>query len=391
MTDDRVGPGPLAGVRVLELSQYIAAPYAGRLLADMGADVVKVELPDGGDPMRRWESGRRPYSPQFAAYNFGKRSVTLDLKSADGAAMLRALVSDADVLLENFRPGVMDRLGLGEPDLRAVNPRLVYCSLTGFGAQGPYAPRPSYDTVISAIGGLYSLLRPAEQPSPVGPALSDLLSGMFAVQGVLAALHSRGTDGDGQRVDVTMLGSMVGFLTEAITATLETGAAPQPNTRQRRAQAYGAVAADGKAFVVHLSVPEKFWLALTDALETPEWRDDPRFRDRASRFEHYADLDDLIKGAATARSRADWFDRFLARDLPHAPLNTLADLATDPQVAAMGLLTAIPVDGENPWPATRPAVEFSDGPTPAPRGPAPLLGEHNDEVLGALTTSAKEI
>lgn len=381
--------GPLSGLRVLELGQYIAAPFAGRLLADLGADVIKVEVPGIGDPMRRWEGGTRPYSPQFAAYNLGKRSIVLDLKSAAGVAALKTLAGDADVLLENFRPGVLDRLGVGSKVLTADNPALVYCGLTGFGADGPYADRPSYDTVISAMSGMYSLLRPADRPSPVGPALSDLLSGMFAVQGILAALHHRGGTGRGQVVDVTMLGSMAGFLTEAITSTLETGSSPQPNTRQRRAQAYGAVAADGKAFVVHLSVPEKFWHALTEAFDTKEWRDDPRFATRADRFEHYDQLDALIKQAAARRPRDEWFALFLERDLPHGPLNTLADLADDPQVGAMGLLTDVPMEEGAPLRTTRPAVEFSDG-TATRRCAPPRLGQHTDAVLSALGPDAKE-
>ena len=158
---------------------------------DLGADVVKIEDPDGGDPMRRWEGGDRPFSPQFAAYNRSKRSVALDLKDAAGLAAARELIGRADVLLENFRPGVMARLGLDPHDLVAEHPRLVACSITGFGADGPYATRPSYDTVISAMGGLYSLVMPIDDPSPVGPGMSDLLSGVFAVQGILAALHER--------------------------------------------------------------------------------------------------------------------------------------------------------------------------------------------------------
>ena len=160
--------GPLDGLVVVEIGRYIAAPYAGRLLADLGADVIKVEEPDGGDPMRRWEGGDRPYSPQFAAYNRSKRSVVLDLKTPAGVAELRDLLTGADVLLENFRPGVMARLGLAPADLVAAYPRLVACSITGFGAEGEYAARPSYDTVISAMGGLYSLLMPIEDPSAGG-------------------------------------------------------------------------------------------------------------------------------------------------------------------------------------------------------------------------------
>ncbi|MGH3585499.1 MAG: CoA transferase, partial [Pseudonocardia sp.] len=182
--------GPLSGLRVVEIGQYISGPYAAKLLADMGAQVVKVESP-AGDPMRRWEGGDRGFSPQFAAYNRNKQGVTLDLKSAAGLDALLAMAADADVLIENFRPGVARRLGFGADVLAARNPRLVYCSITGFGPEGPYAPRPAYDTVISAVGGMYSQVVPADALRPAGPAFSDLLAGMSAVQGVLAALLAR--------------------------------------------------------------------------------------------------------------------------------------------------------------------------------------------------------
>ena len=375
--------GPLAGVRVIEIGRYIGAPYAGRLLADLGADVVKVEDPDGGDPMRRWEGGERPYSPQFAAYNRGKRSVCLDLKSADGRDALLGLAARSDILIENFRPGVMARLGVGPDVLTARNPRLVYCAVTGFGDSGPYAHRPSYDSVTSAIGGLYSLLMPVSAPQPVGPALSDLLSGAFAVQGVLAALHARTVSGKGQVVGTTMLGSVLSFLTEAVTSVSETGEALEPITRQRRAQAYGCVDREGHAFVVHLSVPDKFWHALTTALEHEEWRADPRFATRPARYENYAELDALIKQATRTRTRAEWFARFDELDLPHGPLNTIADVLDDPQVHAAGLLEHVPMPDAAPLLSTRPANRFSDS-EPDNLLPPPLLGEHTAEVLAEL-------
>ena len=366
--------GPLSGLTVIEVGRYIAAPFAGRQLAALGADVLKVEEPGTGDPMRGWEGGSRPYSPQFAAYNLGKRSTELDLRTSQGKAALGDLTRTADVLIENFRPGVMDRLGLGPAPLMAANPRLIYCSITGFGPSGPLASQPSYDTVISATSGLYSLLMPIADPAPVGPALSDLLAGLFAVQGILAALHHRELAGTGQAVAVSMLGAVLSFLGEAVTSTAETGRPPEPDTRQRRAQAYGATGADGKAFVVHLSVPDKFWHALCAAMEAPEWVTDSRLASRQGRYDHYADLDALIKARARTRPRADWFAAFAAHDLPHAPLNTLADVADDPQVQAMGLIEHIPVPGGEPMAVTASPIRFSATPAGKPSA-APKLGE----------------
>jgi formyl-CoA transferase len=376
--------GPLSGLTVIEVGRYIAAPFAGRQLAALGADVLKVEEPGTGDPMRSWEGASnaqsRPYSPQFAAYNLGKRSIELDLRAAEGKAALRELAGTADVLIENFRPGVMDRLGLGRDILIAANPRLIYCSITGFGSSGPLASQPSYDTVISALSGMYSLLMPLADPAPVGPAISDLLAGLYAVQGILAALHHRDTPhhrdqgGAGQAVDVTMLGAVLSFLGEAVTSTAETGQPPEPGTRQRRAQAYGATGADGLAFVVHLSVPDKFWQALCTAMDSPGWREDPRFATRQGRYDHYTELGTLIKAQARTRPRAEWFAAFTAHDLPHAPLNTLADVARDPQVQAMRLIEHIAVPGGEPMAVTAPPIGFSATPARTPT-PAPLLGQ----------------
>lgn len=378
--------GPLANVTVIEIGRYIGGPYAGRLLADLGAQVIKVEDPEGGDPMRRWESGSRPYSPQFAAYNRGKRSICLDLKTETGRQALIDLAAASDVLLENFRPGVMTRLGIGAEALSKANPRLIYCGINGFGSTGPYAHRPSYDTVISAMGGLYGLIMPVETPSPIGPAVSDLLSGIFAVQAILAALHHRSRTGDGQIIETTMLGSVLSFLTEAVTSTSETGEELEPNTRQRRAQAYGCTDSEGKAFVVHLSVPDKFWLALTNALGHEEWRDDPRFATRQLRYDNYLQLDALIKQAAATRTRDEWFAEFDRLDLPHGPLNTIADVSNDPQVIATGLLEQIPMADGRPMTTTRSASSFSASPVGA-RGAAPVLGEHTEQVLATLPTS----
>ena len=332
-----VGLGPLHGVRVVELGQYISGPYAGKLLADLGADVVKVEAPEG-DPMRRWEGDGQAYSPQFAAYNRNKSSIVLDLKSSDGLQHLLDLVRTADVLIENFRPGVADRLGFDPRTAAALNKRLVYCSITGFGTQGPYAGRPAYDTVISAIGGMYSQLVPMDTPRPIGPAFADLLAGQSAVQGVLAALHARSQDGHGQRVEVSMLGSLIDFLTETASTYLLTGDTSWPGTRSRRAQAYACVGSDGRAFVVHMSVPEKFWRGLCDVLERPDLATDPRFATREARVANYDDLDTVLKTVTAGLPRQEWMRRLAQHDIPHGPVNTVSELFDDPQVAAMDLV-----------------------------------------------------
>lgn len=374
--------GPLAGIRVLELGQYISGPFAAKQLADLGAEVIKIESPDG-DPMRRWE-GRATMSPQFAAYNRGKSSIVLDLKDAGDLERLLGLVDTADVVLDNFRPGVTERLGLGPAALAARNPRVITCSITGFGSTGPYSKRPAYDTVISAVGGMYSQVVPASTVRPMGPAFSDLLSGMFAAQSVLAALHARNETGIGEHLEVSMVGALIDFLTESASAFLETGQVAGPDSRPRRAQAYACTGSDGKAFVIHMSVPEKFWTGLLDVLEHPELADDPRFGTREARVRNYDELDAELKRITIQQPRAHWLERLAAHDIPHGPLNTVADLFDDPQIESMGLITEL--DGPDgvvrvPMPSTR--FRRSGRPQLAY---APLLGAGLDAAAPAAET-----
>ncbi|MDH4119420.1 MAG: CoA transferase [Acidimicrobiia bacterium] len=386
-----MNPGALDGVRVLELSRYIAAPVAGKALGELGADVIKIEDPDKGDPMRYWQSGDRDHSPQFAAYNRTKRGITLDLKHDRGKEAFLRLVDTADVVIENFRPGVMARLGLGWDVLADRNPRLVYCSISGFGEVGPYVDRPAYDTVISAMGGLYSQILDPDRPQPVGPAFSDLLAGMFAVQAILAALYARTNTGRGQYADASMLRAVMGFLVEPGSNRLDMGEVTSPTTRQRRAQAHGLVASDGLAFVVHMSVPEKFWIATTDAFGIPELRGDPRFADRDGRHDHYSELGDALRAAAARRTRAEWFEILAAADIPHAPINGFDSIFEDPQVEAMGIVEEIEMpDGARPLAQVGPPFRLSSTPLRV-SPPAPGHGEHTDQVLADLGFSAADI
>ena len=382
--------GPLSGIRVLELSRYIAAPYAGKALGEMGADVIKIEDVERGDPMRYWQSGDHDHSPQFAIYNRTKRGITLNLKDEAATEIFLNLADTADVVLENFRPGVMDRLHIGWDVLRHRNPRLVYCSISGFGPTGPMVDSPAYDTVISAMSGLYSQVMDPNQPQPVGPAFSDLLAGTHATQGILAALFARERTGQGQYVDASMLRSTVGFLAEPGSSFLDQGEVTLRNTRQRRAQSYGLVSSDGLPFVVHLSVPEKFWVAITDAIDQPELRDDPRFLGRSERHDHYADLDDILKQAALTKTRSEWFSILEAADLPHGPIHTFGTLFDDEQAQASDLIVETEIVGQRPLRQVGPPFTLAD--TPLRVGPAaPGLGQHTDEILSEAGYSGAEI
>ncbi len=247
--------GALDGIRVIELANYVSGPYAGMMLADFGAEVIKIEVPGTGDPFRGW--GAVDYSPTFGSVNRSKKSVVLDLKSADGQAAAKSLIAGADVVVENFRPGTLERLGLGFEHCRANNPRLIWCSITGFGNFGPLADRPGYDTVGQAMGGLLSVLTDMDAPKPMGISFADHLAGMVACNGILAALQARHRTGKGQRVDTSLLEATVSFIGENAARYFENGEVPDRATRTHTAQVFAFVAGDGKPFVIHLSSPEK--------------------------------------------------------------------------------------------------------------------------------------
>lgn len=375
----------LDGIRVVEFANYVSGPYAGMLLGDFGAEVIKVESPDGGDPFRGW--GRIEYSPTFGSVNRNKKSVVLDLKSEGGLAAARALVRTADVLIENFRIGTMERLGLGYEVVSRDNPGLVWCSITGFGSSGPYASHPGYDTLGQSLGGLLSLLTDLDQPRPTGLSLSDHLSGITACNGVLAALVARGRTGHGQRIDTSLLEATVSFCGENAARFFEAGKAPNRATRTHQAQVYAFTAADGKPFVLHLSTPTKFWQALAQVAGRPQWLDDPRFATKEARGRHYDVLQAELAAIFKTDSRAAWLAKLQAADVPAAALNTLDEVFDDPQVRHLGLRQDVPHKRIGSVGLVRNGVRMSATP-PQIRSAAPELGEHTGEILSALKVRA---
>jgi len=371
--------GMLAGVRVVEQGTFITGPCAGMMLADLGADVIKVESP-GGDPYRSYQGGQ--YSPHFQAYNRNKRALTLDLKSAADREVFDTLLREADVFIQNFRPGTAARLGAGVERLTSLNPRLVYCSISGFGSSGPYVDRPSYDSVAQALSGFLSVVVDVERPRFLGPALADAITGIYAAFGVLGALVQRGRTGTGALVEVSMLEAMAHFAVEPFAAFFALGEVPRSSDRPRLAQAYILASSDARLIAIHLSSLEKFWEGLVKALEAPELATDARFQTRQARIDHYEQLAQELQRRFVGRTLGDWVERLGRNDVPFAPVNNIDEVIRDPQVAHLGLI--VPVEQAHAaTQAVRPAVQVGGGRAKSVRA-APLLDEHGPRIRAAL-------
>jgi crotonobetainyl-CoA:carnitine CoA-transferase CaiB-like acyl-CoA transferase len=369
----------LAGVRVVELGTFITGPCAGMMLADLGADVLKVESPEG-DPYRSYQGAH--YSPHFQAYNRNKRSVALDLKNAVDRALLERLVGAADVFIQNFRPGTAERLGVGAQRMHAINPRLVYCSISGFGGSGPYLERPSYDSVAQALSGFLSVVVDPQAPQFLGPALADAITGLYAAYGVLAALVRRGGGGAGCLVEVSMLEAMAHFAVEPYAAYFALGRVPTSSDRPRLAQAYILRTGDGRLIAIHLSSLEKFWRGLVAALDAPGLANDPRFSTRDARIANYEQLRSELSACFARHGLAHWIERLGRNDVPYAPINGIDEVVEDPQVRHLGIVVPI----ESPHGArrsVRPPVQF-DGERQRAVRAAPLLDEHGGAIRAAL-------
>jgi formyl-CoA transferase len=381
-----VAAAALDGITVLEFASYVSGPYAGMMLADLGAEVIKIETPEGGDPFRGW--GAADYSATFGSVNRNKKSVILDLKSDSGRAAALALAADADVLIENFRVGAMDRLGLGYDALIEANPRLIYCSVTAFGLTGPYAQRPGYDTVGQAMGALLSVLTDLDDPRPMGVSLSDHLTGIMAAYGILGALCARERTGRGQKVETSLLSSTLAFMGENAARYFEDGDVPDRKTRNRTAQVYAFVAGDGKPFVIHLSSPTKFWAGLCRVVGREDWIDDARFNDKAKRRKNYDVLETALAGIFRTAPRQHWLDALLAADVPAAPLYTLDEALADPQVRHLDMIRAVPHPKVGSVRLVAGGVTLSDTPAEI-RTAAPAHGEHTDEILARIGRKRK--
>jgi crotonobetainyl-CoA:carnitine CoA-transferase CaiB-like acyl-CoA transferase len=355
-------------------------------LADLGADVVKVERPGSGDPFRAFKGGL--YSPHYQTYNRNKRSITLDTSEPADRAVFHALVAEADVFIQNFRPGIAETLGAGEAELRALNPRLVYCAISGFGTSGPYRDRPAYDTVAQAASGFLRLVMPPDNPRVIGPALADAVTGFYAAFGVLAALVERQKTGTGRRVDVSMLEAMCHFNLDSFTHFFSEGEVMGPLSRPRVSQSYAFGCADGKWLALHMSSPPKFWQGLAAVIECPDLFDDPRFATREARIENQDDLIAFMAPIFGRKPRDEWCAALAAAGVPHSPAYDSDEALEDPQARHLELKISARHPEMGPFTTVRSPLSF-DGERTLDVTPPPTLGEHSAEIRAALAARTK--
>ena len=371
----------LKGVRVVELGTMITAPLAGMMLADLGAEVIKIEHPQGGDPFRSFRGGQ--YSPHFVAYNRGKRSMKLDLRNEAGGAVLRKLLAQSDILLENYRAGVMDRLGFGAGTLAATNARLIHCSITGFGASGPYSGRPAYDSVGLALSGIASLFLDPENPQACGPTIPDNATGMFACYGILGALYERERTGRGRRVEVNMLEAAISFIPDPFANHTQMGIKNDPLTRVASSHSFAFRCADEKLLAIHLSSQPKFWEGMLTAIERTDLATDERFSAREARINNFVELTHVLAKTFVTKPRVEWMTLLEAEDVPFAPIHNIPDVIDDPQIRHLESFRTLRHPTEGDIVSVRRPVRI-DGGRDGTDLPAPTLGQHTDEVLREL-------
>src|SRR5215471_6711918 len=383
-------PGPLSGYRVIDLTSNVAGPLATMILADQGADVIKVEAPEGGDHTRAGGNGRGGFTASFLNNNGNKRSIVLDLKKKAAREALLRLAADADVFVQNFRPGVADRLGVGEEAVRAVSPKIVYVSISGFGEKGLYATKPAYDPVIQGFSGLATVQAGSDEVRPrlIRTILPDKLTAITASQAITAALLTRERTGEGQHVRLSMLEAVLAFLWASDMGS-QTFVGEEP-ARQEPASAHDLIYETADGYITAAALTDRQWVGLARAVEHPEWLEDERFRTSALRQKNIDARLELTQQALLTRSTAQWLERLTAVGVPCAPVLTRNEVIRHPQVREMEILDQTDHPAAGRLRQARAAARFSRTPTGIRRG-APGLGEHTREILAELGYSDAKI
>ncbi|MGN0905425.1 MAG: CaiB/BaiF CoA transferase family protein [Alphaproteobacteria bacterium] len=373
---------PLDGIKVLDLTRVLAGPYCGMVLQDLGAEVIKIENPKTGDDSRCFGPFKNGKSLYFTAINCGKKSLSLNLKEEEGKEILRELIKKSDVVLENFRPGTMEKFGLGYDVLKEINPRLIYAATSGFGHTGPDASKPAYDILVQARGGLMSLTgQPDSDPTIVGVSIGDILAGVFTATGIATALYQREKTGKGQKIDVAMLDCQVAIMENAMARYQATRSAPKPQGCKHPTVApFQSFKASDRYFVVAVA-NDSLFKRLCCVLGCPEMADDPLFITNEKRHANQPELERQLQEIFITKTAQEWIDIIEAAGVPVSPINDLAYVAEDPQILARNML----VDMKDP---TLPGIQVTGNPIKMSaltditfREHAPEIGEHNREIL----------
>jgi len=373
--------GPLQGIRVIDLTRVLAGPFCTQSLGDLGAEILKIEPPGGGDETRRFPPFLGGESHYFLGINRNKKSLVIDLQQEAGADILRRLVARADILVENYRPGVMDRLGLGYAALAALNPRLIYCAISGFGLTGPLSDKPSFDIVTQALTGALSINgERGHMPIKLGIPLGDMVGGVFGPMAILAALHERSQTGRGRLIDISLYDGLIGMLGYFAQLAFISGEDPPPmGSSHPNIVPYGSFpASDGSIIIAVLS--ESFWGKLCEALERPELAQDPRFATPTLRRDHRDEVDQLIAEVTRTRTVAEWQERLTTFDVPHAPVLGVSAALAHPHARARDMVVEAEHATAGPVRLVGRPIKFPGSPQPPSTAP-PTLGQHTVEVL----------
>ena len=391
---------PLENIRVLDLSRAMAGPFCAMMLGDLGAEVIKAELPETGDESRAWGPPfvGKPYGPYpgesayYISVNRNKLGITVNLKSAEGQEIIRRLAAISDVVIENYRTGVLDKMGLGYDDLHKLNPRLVYCSISGYGRNGPQADRPGYDAILQAEGGIMSISGPVEgPPSRVGVSIIDISTGMFSSTAILAALRARDITGEGQLIDMSLLDSNVALLANIASNYLIGGKAPRRlGNAHPNLIPYEAFQARDRWFILGVA-NDRQWGLMCQAIGHPELKDDPRFVTNGDRLANREALTKIISDAFITRDADEWLKELDKMGIPCGSINTIPEVFNGPQAEARNL--SLTVEHSTAGQIKVPGFPYKFSQTPAEAHlPPPTLGEHNEKVLtGLLGYSVEDV
>ena len=384
--------GPLKGMRVLDLTRILAGPYATMILRDLGAEVIKIEQPGTGDEARDFGPFKNDFSLYFMSVNRGKKSVTLNLKSRRGKELFLELVKGSDILVENFRPGTMEKLGLDYESLKEHHPSLLYAACSGFGQTGPYAMRGAYDMIIQGMGGIISITgEPDRPPVRVGTSIGDITSALFTAIGILSALRHRDQTGEGQLIDVGMLDCQVAILENAMVRYFSTGDIPRPLGRRHPAITPFEVFESADGYVVIAIGNNELWRKFCEHVDRPELIDDERFHTNALRTENHESLFPILADIMRHRTTDEWVEALEAIGVPCGPVNTVDKVANDPQVLARNMIAEVEHDTTGTVQIPGIPIKLSETPGQID-APAPNLGEHTSEILtGLLGLGAEEV